>query len=81
MQVEVKLFAGLQRYFPENSSKNSCRIETSQGDSIKDILRRLKIPSQRFSGLLIMANGTHVKLDYVPRDGDVISVFTAIAGG
>ena len=81
MQVEVKLFVGLQKYLPENSSKNSCRIETGQGGSIKDILRKLKIPSQRFSGLLILANGTHAKLDYIPRKGDVVSVFSAIAGG
>lgn len=81
MQVEVKLFVGLQKYLPENSSKNSCRIETGQRDSVKDILRRLEIPSQRFFGLLIMANGTHVELDYVPEVGDVISVFSAIGGG
>lgn len=81
MQVEVKLFAGLQKYLPENSSKNSCRLETGQTDSIKDILRRLEIPSQRFSGLLIMANGTHVELDYILEISDVISVFPAIGGG
>ena len=81
MQIEVKLFTGLQKYLPENSSKNSCPIETGRGDSIRDILHRLKIPSQRLSGLLIMANGTHTNLDYVPRKGDVISVFPAIGGG
>ncbi len=81
MQIEMKFFSGLQEYLPENSSKNSCRIETSQGNSVEDILHELKIPSQRLSGLLVVANGTHVKFDYVPRDGDVISVFSAIAGG
>jgi len=81
MQIEMKFFSGLQEYLPENSSKNSCRIETSQGNSVEDILHELKIPSQRLSGLLIVTNGTHVKLDYVPKEGDVISVFSAIAGG
>jgi len=81
MQIEMKFFSGLQEYLPENSSKNSCRIETSQSNSVEDILHELKIPSQRLSGLLIVANGTPVKLDYVPKDGDVISVFSAIAGG
>ncbi len=81
MQIEMKFFSGLQEYLPENSSKNSCRIETSQGNSVEDILYELKIPSQRLSGLLIVINGAHVKLHYLPRDGDVISVFSAIAGG
>ncbi len=81
MQIEMNFFSGLQEYLPENSSKNSCRIETSQGNSVEDILHELKIPSQRLSGLLIVANGTCVKLDYVPKDGDIISVFPAIAGG
>lgn len=81
MQIEMKFFSGLQEYLPENSGKNSCRIETSQGNSVEDILHELKIPSQRLSGLLIMANGIHVKLDYAPKEGDVISVFPAIAGG
>ncbi|TKJ47720.1 molybdopterin synthase sulfur carrier subunit [Candidatus Aerophobetes bacterium Ae_b3a] len=56
-------------------------METSQGNSVEDILHELKISSQRLSGLLIMANGTHSKLDYAPKDGDVISLFPAIAGG
>ena len=81
MQIEMKFFSGLQEYLPENSSKNSCRIETSQGNSVEDILHELKIPCQRLSGLLIMANGIHVKLGYVPKNGDVVSVFPAIAGG
>ena len=81
MQVEVKLFTGLQKYLPENSSKNSCRIEISQGESVKDILYKLKITSQRLSGLLILVNGTHANLDYVPKEEDVLSIFSAIAGG
>ena len=81
MQIEMKFFSGLQDYLPENSSKNSCRMETSQGNNVEDILHELRIPSQRLSGLLIVANGTPVKLDYTPKEGDVISIFTAIAGG
>lgn len=45
MQIEMKFFSGLQEYLPENSSKNSCRIETSQGNSVEDILHELKISS------------------------------------
>ncbi len=81
MQVEVRLFGDLQKYLPENSSSSSCRIEIGQGESVKDILRKLRIPSKRFSTLIILANGTHANLDYVLRDEDVLSVFTAIAGG
>lgn len=81
MQVQVRLFFGLQKHLPKNSGKNSCSVEISEGDSVKDILCKLGIPPQRISGLLILANGAHVNLDHVPKDGDVISVFPAIAGG
>lgn len=81
MQVAVKLFAGLQKYLPENSSDNSCRIEINQGDRVKDVLNKLNIPSNRLAGLMILANGAHANLDYVLSEGDVLSIFPAIAGG
>ncbi|MFQ6067161.1 MAG: MoaD/ThiS family protein [bacterium] len=81
MQVQVKLFAGLQRYLPENSRGNSCRIEINQGDRIKDILKKLKVPSKKYAGLTILLNGTHANLDYVPREGDVLSIFPVVGGG
>lgn len=81
MQIEVRLFAGLQRYLPENSSKNSCRMKTNQGDSVKDVLEKLNVPSKKLRGLMILVNGTHANLDYVLNEGDVLSVFPVIAGG
>jgi molybdopterin converting factor small subunit len=81
MKVEVRLFAGLQKYLPENSSKNSCRMETNQGDTVKDVLEKLNVPSKKLRGLMILANGTHSNLDHVLSEGDVLSVFPVVAGG
>ncbi len=81
MKIKVKLFAGLQRYLPEGSAKNDCHLEISHGSTVGDVLDELNVPSKKHIGLMILVNGTHGNLDYVPNEGDTVSIFPIVAGG
>ena len=81
MEVEVRVFAGLERYLPENKGRNSCRIQMNPGENVKDILSKLNIPAPQHEEFMILANGIHANLNYTPGDGDIVSIFPIIAGG
>jgi len=79
MEIEVKLFATLRDYLPKGSSQFSCKVEVNSTDTVRDILKRLKIPEE--IPKIILVNGVHSNLDRVLKFGDILSVFPPVAGG
>ena len=79
MEIEVKLFATLRDYLPKGSGQFSCRIEANSTDTVRDVLKKLKIPEE--IPKIILVNGVHSNLDRVLKRGDVLSVFPPVAGG
>lgn len=78
MRVELRLFASLRRYLPDNDGSNSI-MEVGEGTTIQGLLDRLDIPPD--IPKLIFLNGTHARADTVLKDGDRVGVFPPIAGG
>ena len=74
MKVEVRLFAGFRR---GRFAKQT--MELGEGVSLRDLLRQLRIPEEEVS--LPLINGRYGDLDRLLSDGDVASLFPAIAGG
>lgn len=79
MEVEVKLFATLREYLPKGSGPFSCKMQIDGQTRIKDVLVRLKIPTE--IPKIILVNGVHGKADQVLKEGDVVSLFPPVAGG
>ncbi len=79
MEIEVKLFATLRDYLPEESSRFSCKMEIDSHTRVQDILSKLKMPEEMPK--IILVNGIHGKKDQILKDGDVLSVFPPVAGG
>ena len=79
MKVELRLYASLGRYLPEEKEGNSWVIEIDPGTTIRELLRRLNIPSE--APKIFFLNGVHAQGDEVLKDGDRVGAFPPVAGG
>jgi len=79
MEIEVKLFATLRDYLPKGSGQYSCKLKVNSTDTVRDVLKRLRIPDK--IPKIILVNGVHTNFERVLKGGDVLSVFPPVAGG
>ena len=79
MEIKVKLFATLRDYLPKGSGQYSCKLKVNSTDTVRDVLKRLKIPDE--IPKIILVNGVHTNLERVLKGGDILSVFPPVAGG
>ncbi len=79
MKIELRLYASLSRYLPEEKKDNSCIVEVEPGTNIRELLLRLHIPPE--SRKIIFLNGIHAQGDEVLKDGDRVGAFPPVAGG
>ena len=74
MQLEIKLFASLQKFMPEQE-----RIEWEDGCRVSDLLARIGISPSEVA--IVLVNGRHAQLDQKLHDGETVAFFPPIAGG
>ncbi len=79
MKIELRLYASLGRYLPENREGNTCSLEISPGTTIDGLLRALNIPPG--APKVVFLNGVHARGDEVLKDGDRVGAFPPVAGG
>jgi len=79
MKIELRLFASLSRYLPEQRTGNLCAMEIPEGTTISGLLRRLAIPAEVRK--IIIVNGVHAGESQTLAEGDRIGVFPPVAGG
>ena len=79
MKIEVRLFATLATYLPEESDGWSATLEVPDGGTVTDVVRSLGIPDEM--PFVTMINGRDAALDQPLADGDVLSLFPPLAGG
>jgi molybdopterin synthase sulfur carrier subunit len=78
MRIELKLYASLSRYMPEEW-RDSPTVEANEGITVKGLLETMKVPPEAVK--LVFLNGLHAKGDEVLREGDRVGVFPPVAGG
>ncbi|MBN2032745.1 MAG: MoaD/ThiS family protein [Deltaproteobacteria bacterium] len=78
MKIELRLYASLSRYMPEQW-KNSSTVEIRGGMSVEELLESIKVPLDAVK--MIFVNGINVREDRVLGDGDRVGVFPPVAGG
>jgi sulfur-carrier protein len=78
-QVEVRLFANLQKFFPEVRNGESMLVTLEDAATLDELITYLNIPREKIN--MIIVNGKHEKEDYILKQGDRVGIFPLIAGG
>lgn len=79
VEVEVHLFANLADYGPPGTRGGEARVELPTGATVRDLLRRLRIPDE--VPRLLLVNGRDVDPAEILRPGDTVDVLPPLVGG
>lgn len=79
MQVEVRVFSGLESYIPGARFGEPMPVEIMEGFTGRMLMEKLKIPEDKVFSFLV--NGVHKTPDTILSDGDRVSLFPAVGGG
>ena len=82
MKVHLRLFGELKQYLPEGARGAQPEVEIPDGLDVVGLILRLGIPYEAEEGTIVVAiNDTQVEHSAPIHDGDVISMFSPLAGG
>ncbi len=79
MRIELRLYASLKGYLPEDSLDNTCSVEMEEGATVKKLFEKFQIPFDLPK--IIFLNGIHARGDEMLKDGDRVGAFPPVAGG
>jgi molybdopterin synthase sulfur carrier subunit len=74
MQLEIKLFASLQKFMT-----NVEKVEVDANCTVLELLEKIGIKSSEVA--ITLVNGRHVQLEQRLHDGETVAIFPPIAGG
>ncbi len=75
MQIQLKLFATLRAYAPENAEA----YPIEPGATVKDIIDQLGVPIE--DAKLVFVNSTRRDFETPLADGDRVGIFPPVGGG
>ena len=78
MRIEIRVFAGLQKYIPAARSGEPICLEFAECDGY-GLLNTLNIPVAE--AFVFMVNGCRQDLSCSLKDGDRIGIFPPVGGG
>lgn len=73
--INLKLFALLQRFIPENAPE----YPIEEGMTVDDIIKKLGIPEGESKFAFV--NAKKVEFDHVLQNGDTLGLFPYVTGG
>ncbi len=79
MMIHVKLIANYREHLPPEAKNGVVDLDLPNGTTVREALSSFPIPLDDSS--VIVVNGLTVDLDTPLKAGDVVSAFSAIAGG
>ena len=79
MKISVKLIANYRELLPPDTQGNKIGIETLKGSTVSDVMTQFDVPQDETS--VIVVNGLTVSLSTILVEGDMVTAFSAIAGG
>ncbi len=79
MLIHVKLIANYREHLPPEAKNGIVDLDLPDGTTVRQALSRFDIPLDDSS--VIVLNGRTVDLDTPLTQGDMVSAFSAIAGG
>ncbi|MFX4261090.1 MoaD/ThiS family protein [Pelotomaculum propionicicum] len=79
MQVEVRVFSGLEVFIPGTTFGQVITVGITEGFTGRELLKKLNIPEEKVFTFLV--NGVHKNFEVTLNDGDRVSLFPAVGGG
>ena len=79
MRVEVRLFATLARYLPDDQDAGAAVLEVAEDSTVADVARALGIPAHL--SRIALVNDRDATDDRPLTEGDVVTLFPPLAGG
>jgi sulfur carrier protein ThiS len=77
--VSIKASGPLMEYLKPDADPYTRRVEARDGETLRRILESIGVPPGRVAA--VSANGNLVALDYVPSNGDAITLVPPVQGG
>ena len=74
-KIQVKLYATLRKFLPDDSNE----MDIDPGTSVRDLLKRLGIPDTEAK--LIFINGRRGSIDTILKGGERLGIFPPVGGG
>ncbi|KAA0255962.1 MAG: hypothetical protein DPW18_16015 [Chloroflexi bacterium] len=79
MMIHIKMIGNYRDHLPPGAKNGMIEIEVPDGTTIYDAISRFGIPLDDSS--VIVLNGLTVDMNTPLQEGDVVTAFSAIAGG
>ncbi len=79
MKVRLKLFATFRRYLPPGAQGSAVDVEVPSHARVGELLASSGLPEDE--SCVVLVNGRHAEFNDLLREGDVVAVFPAMAGG
>ncbi len=79
MEVTVKLYATLRKYYPDLGVGEGMKVELPEGATLGDLIRRLNLPPDVVR--VAFVNGIARDEAYVLAAGDEVGLFPPVGGG
>jgi hypothetical protein len=79
VRVEVRLFATLARYLPEDNDAGAACLEVGAGSTVADVARALGIPFERSPIVLLIGRLGHDP--HALTAVDLVTLYPPLAGG
>lgn len=79
MQVEVRVFSGLEKFLSSQRFGEPVTVDLPEGATIRNLLHQMGIPEDQVFTILV--DGRHQTLNYTAREGERISFFPPVGGG
>jgi len=79
MLIRVKMIANYRAVLPPEAKKGVVELDVPEGLTVYDVISRFDIPLNDES--VIVLNGLTVDLNTPLKEGDMVTAFSAIAGG
>lgn len=77
--IHIRLLANYRDHLPSGAKNGRVDLDVPDGTTVREAISRFPIPIDDTS--VIVVNGLTVDLDTPLKAGDVVSAFSAIAGG
>ncbi|HKJ26342.1 MAG TPA: MoaD/ThiS family protein [Anaerolineales bacterium] len=79
MKISVKLLATYRDKLPPDAEGSTCIIEVPEGSRVDIVLERFEISNDNTN--VILVNGHSPENSQSLKEGDVVCIFSAMAGG
>ncbi len=79
MLIRVKMIANYRDALPPGHKHGVIELDVPEGVTVYDVISRFDIPLNDES--VIVLNGLTVDMDTPLKEGDMVTAFSAIAGG